>query len=149
VLLLVVVVVVADCTMAKPATFVTWTPRNSFNIIVSSEFLTTTVHKEKSGFERTALCLLLVIGGAIEGDEVKPYDCDNLGMFPAEDSYRLIVMPENDPFAIYSNVHRVTEAQQMAAFHSSHPRAHWYSKDILAPGRENLFPAYYSNEFRA
>jgi hypothetical protein len=110
------------------------------------EFLTTTVRKEQSGFKNNALCLLVVIGRATKGKEVIPLDCDNLGTFPAEDTFRLIEVPEEDPFGISSNVNRATESQQMSAFYSSHPYAYWYSNDVLAPGRTNVFPKYYSNE---
>ncbi len=65
-----------------------------------------------------ALCLLIVIGQVPDSSN---YSVDDLGNFPSEDTYRLIEIPENDPFDVSKNVHQTTEAHEVSEIFASYP----------------------------
>jgi hypothetical protein len=73
------------------------------------------VVRKKQPNQLNALCLLIVIGKTPLN---KAYD---EGDFPHEDAYRLIAIPEDDPFDITENVYRTTEVQEMAEIYTSYP----------------------------
>ena len=77
-----------------------------------------------------ALCLLILIGAEDEPRDIpEEYDCDNLGSFPDEDTFRMIVLPKNDPFGISQAVCGVNSAQAMAEVYASHPFAYGEKSD--------------------
>jgi hypothetical protein len=66
-----------------------------------------------------ALYLIIVIGGEVPASS--EYNVQNLGNFPHADTYRLIAIPDNDPFDISKNVFQTTEAREVTEIYTSHP----------------------------
>jgi hypothetical protein len=69
------------------------------------------VRKEADSPQLPVLCLFVVVG--VESVEDISHECnvDDLGNFPNEDVFRVVVVPKDDPFDISTNLNRTSRAE--------------------------------------
>jgi hypothetical protein len=67
--------------------------------------------KEDDSPQLPSLCLFVVVG--VESVEEISHECnvDDLGNYPNEDVFRVVVVPKNDPFDISTNLNRTSMAE--------------------------------------
>ncbi len=81
-----------------------------------------------------ALCLLVLIGAHRQPNVPKTVDalnCEHLGTFPENDTFRMISVPGNDPFGVSQAVREMTTAYATTEIFSSHSFAN--GEDLRKP----------------
>jgi hypothetical protein len=78
------------------------------------------VRKDEGKPQLPVLCLFVVVG--VESVQAISHESniDDLGNFPNEDVFRVVVVPKNDPFDISANLDRISHEREMVEVYMSH-----------------------------